>query len=119
MSYHHYDKESAMAGTINVENNAISHRHSHAHINLKPTAVLDHLRTKVKRKTKRTAHENISEVPTFAVNNNNIPQRTNQDHNELETNTTSFTRHSQPNLLKHVGSYQSFEHNNKENRMFF
>jgi hypothetical protein len=124
MLHHQHDKGSEMNGTLN-RNNTVSHRHSHTHLSLKPTVVLDHIKTKVKRK--RTPNHSLAEIPAFVTNNNingnNIPKRSSEEHDVLESKQSSTSSRSQPIIstqrLSDQCSDGSCENkNNEENSMF-
>jgi hypothetical protein len=93
MSHHHYDGEIPM-----TEEKTSRHRHSHHHINLKPAAVIDHFKTKVKRI--RSTKDDQSELSISSLsqnkNTNNNNKQLDQEHIESihKIPTTSSDKHS-------------------------
>lgn len=73
MSRHHHN-----AGTSMIEEKTIQRRHSHHlnHLNLKPTAVIDHFKTRAirKRLSKEDPSILINSAPDQNINNNNNKQ---------------------------------------------
>jgi hypothetical protein len=119
MSHHHYNETTQMRDTISRDN-IVSRRYSHTHLNLKPTAVFDHIKTKVKRKSKQSSNNGLTEIPAFATSNNlNCSKRSSQEHNELESKKPLKTSSSQPIIATQRLSDHSLDHNNEQNSMFF
>jgi hypothetical protein len=116
MSHHHNDEDIQMPGMLNVDNTT-RRRHSHTHIHLKPADVINHIKSKVKRK--RHSNQNLTEIPAFAIDNptNGNTKRISQEQNELKPPPTLTATRSHPNISSQVGPdhYLLFNFENKTN----
>ncbi|CAF1129073.1 unnamed protein product [Rotaria sordida] len=92
MSHNHLNEEVQGTGISNNDH-TIRRRNSNNHLNLKPTTVIDHIKTKVKRR--RASHNNTTE--TFDSPKDNNTKQINREQNKSEPKFTTITVHSQPN----------------------
>ncbi len=107
-----------------AEGKPIDRRHSHhGHLHLKPTAVIDHLKTKVRRK--RLSKHDSSELSDNALNqnmNNNNNEYINEGQAESFQETSGTSMESQPMIITtRLSKRISFDEKdikvNHENRM--
>jgi hypothetical protein len=110
MSHHHNDEDLQMPGITNVDSNT-RRRHSHTHLHIKPSDVINHIRSKVKRK--RPSSNYLTEVPDFAVDNSSSgrtnsdkTKRSSQERNELKPIPTLSVTRSHPNISSQVTTEQ-------------
>ncbi|CAF0794972.1 unnamed protein product [Adineta steineri] len=124
MSHIHDDEENPM--TVSFSNDNGIHRHrSHTFSNLKPANVLDHIKTKVKRKHNPT--KSLLDTPVITVHydrneNNNTKQTQEDGHNQLNPPSISLTKaQSQPTIStlvitdQHSKSFSDNENHDEEN----
>lgn len=106
MSHSHND-EADLTETLHLNNVSSTRRSSPGHINLKPTMVFDHIKTKVKRK--RSANNLHIDVPTFAINGNLVGKRSIDQSHEVKLKKPLTMTRSQPIAVSAKSSDESDE----------
>ena len=123
MSHYHSDEaiQIQMPGMLNVDSNT-GRRHSHTHLHLKPSDVINHIKSKVKRK--RPSSNYLTELPDFAIDtsssghtNSNRTERLSQKLTEPKPKVPLTATRSHPDISSQVTTEQYFNvnHDKKTN----